>query len=272
MAHLSCVGETREGLASILDRFADAGIENVLALRGDPPRGEDGVRPARGRALAAPPSWPSSSAHGYRLHDRRRLLSRGPPRGREPGGRPRLPEDEGRRRRGLPDHPALLRQPRLLRLRRRRRASAGSRCRSSPASCRSPASARWRGSAPLCDATIPDELTRGDGGARRRRGGRARCSGSPTPPASARSCSRRGAPGIHFYALNRAPGTRAVLAALRAARPWERAPAESDAEPRRLRLARRWTLERSFRLPRPPDRLRRVRRGRPRARPRPTAC
>ena len=30
-----------------------------------------------------------------------------------------------------------------------------------------------------------------------------------------------GAPGIHFYALNRAPATRAVLGALRAARPWE---------------------------------------------------
>ena len=40
MAHLSCVGETREGLTEILDRFEDAGIENVLALRGDPPRGE----------------------------------------------------------------------------------------------------------------------------------------------------------------------------------------------------------------------------------------
>jgi methylenetetrahydrofolate reductase (NADPH) len=32
-----------------------------------------------------------------------------------------------------------------------------------------------------------------------------------------------GAPGIHFYALNKAPATQAVLAALRAARPWERA-------------------------------------------------
>ncbi len=33
---------------------------------------------------------------------------------------------------------------------------------------------------------------------------------------------RAGAPGIHFYALNRWPATRAILAALRAARPWER--------------------------------------------------
>jgi methylenetetrahydrofolate reductase (NADPH) len=41
MAHLSVVGETVEGLETILTRFAEAGIENILALRGDPPRGQD---------------------------------------------------------------------------------------------------------------------------------------------------------------------------------------------------------------------------------------
>jgi methylenetetrahydrofolate reductase (NADH) len=40
MAHLSCVGEPVERIREILDEIGDAGIENVLALRGDPPRGE----------------------------------------------------------------------------------------------------------------------------------------------------------------------------------------------------------------------------------------
>jgi len=48
MAHLSCVGSTREDLQGILDRIASAGIDNVLALRGDPPRGETEWRPHPG--------------------------------------------------------------------------------------------------------------------------------------------------------------------------------------------------------------------------------
>ena len=48
MAHLSVVGETIEGLDAILDRLAAAGIENILSLRGDPPRGEPDFEPPAG--------------------------------------------------------------------------------------------------------------------------------------------------------------------------------------------------------------------------------
>jgi len=38
MAHLTCVGTSREQLDRTLSQYHDAGLENVLALRGDPPR------------------------------------------------------------------------------------------------------------------------------------------------------------------------------------------------------------------------------------------
>ncbi len=40
MSHLTCVGHGRGEVAGVLARLRDNGIENVLALRGDPPRGE----------------------------------------------------------------------------------------------------------------------------------------------------------------------------------------------------------------------------------------
>ena len=45
MAHLTCAGSTREDLRGVLERIRDSGIENVLALRGDPPKGQTGFTP-----------------------------------------------------------------------------------------------------------------------------------------------------------------------------------------------------------------------------------
>ncbi|HEX9505015.1 MAG TPA: methylenetetrahydrofolate reductase, partial [Acidimicrobiia bacterium] len=38
MAHLTCASHTRAELVDIVSRYADAGIENILALGGDPPK------------------------------------------------------------------------------------------------------------------------------------------------------------------------------------------------------------------------------------------
>ena len=48
MAHLTCVGASRQDLGGIIGRLMAAGIDNVLALRGDPPRGETQFTPPPG--------------------------------------------------------------------------------------------------------------------------------------------------------------------------------------------------------------------------------
>ncbi|MBN1444314.1 MAG: methylenetetrahydrofolate reductase [NAD(P)H] [Planctomycetes bacterium] len=47
-SHLTCVGATREEIDAVLDAVRDAGIENIVALRGDPPEGEKAFEPAEG--------------------------------------------------------------------------------------------------------------------------------------------------------------------------------------------------------------------------------
>lgn len=51
MAHLTCVGHTRADIARLLDEYADNGVENILALGGDPPA--DGSDPGGEFAFAS---------------------------------------------------------------------------------------------------------------------------------------------------------------------------------------------------------------------------
>ena len=46
VAHLTCVGASRADLAAQIDRIHAAGIRDIMALRGDPPRGETSFTPA----------------------------------------------------------------------------------------------------------------------------------------------------------------------------------------------------------------------------------
>ena len=74
----------------------------------------------------------------------------------------------------------------------------------------------------MCGATIPAELSR----ELDERAEDSEAVAELGTAYAALQCSdllARGAPGIHFYTLNKSPATRAILAALRAAQPWTRA-------------------------------------------------
>ncbi|MDQ8194595.1 methylenetetrahydrofolate reductase [NAD(P)H] [Coraliomargarita sp. SDUM461004] len=45
MPHLTCVGHSRDELRGIIAEFRDAGLGQIMALRGDPPKGESNFKP-----------------------------------------------------------------------------------------------------------------------------------------------------------------------------------------------------------------------------------
>ena len=222
MAHLSCVGERREGLVEILEEIQGAGIENVLALRGDPPRGETQWQPH--------PGGLSYSVELIRLIKERFEFCVGA------ACFPEIHLD-------APDRASDLRYARekveagadflitqlffdneLYFAYVEEARSAGIDVPIIPGIMPITNHGQIKRFTEMCGATIPEDLER-------QLDGRA-----DDPEAVAElgvayatlQCSdllARGAPGVHFYTLNRSPATRAILAALRAAHPWTRAKA-----------------------------------------------
>jgi len=45
VSHLTCVGSSKDEIYSILSKYAESGIENIMALRGDPPKGQTNFQP-----------------------------------------------------------------------------------------------------------------------------------------------------------------------------------------------------------------------------------
>jgi len=54
VSHLTCVGHTKDEMRAILERYRQNEVENILALRGDPPKGQaDFAQPTDGFRYAA---------------------------------------------------------------------------------------------------------------------------------------------------------------------------------------------------------------------------
>jgi methylenetetrahydrofolate reductase (NADPH) len=223
MAHLSCVGETVEGLRGILDEIVAAGIQNVLALRGDPPRGQpDFVQPDGGLGSAAEltalisehyPQLAIGGACFPEVHPEADSLEADLAylKTKVDNGASFLITQlffdnrhyfdfvEAAREAGI-EVPII----------------AGV----MPITNYEQASRFCK----LCEASIPDHLA----SAMEELGGDHEAEFELGVAHATEQCAellRSGAPGIHLYALNRAPAVKAILDTLRAGRPWEAAEA-----------------------------------------------
>ena len=219
MAHLSCVGATRDELCVILDSLVETGIENVLALRGDPPRGETAWRPHPGglrysselaalicdrySACVVAACFPEVHPEAADLASDLRFLK-----AKVDAGASFLITQV------FFDNDAYFRFVEEAR-------AVGIDVPIIPGIMPITNVAQIKTITGMCGATIPAALLR-QLEARAPFAGEVLELGVSYATLQCAELLARGAPGIHFYTLNRSPATRAILAALRLLRPWVR--------------------------------------------------
>ncbi len=220
MAHFTCVGATVPELRATLDELRAAGIENVLALRGDPPAGETEWTKTEGGleysrelvelieadypfAIGAA-CFPETHIHATSAEDDLRHL----------GEKVRAGVDflitqlffdnsfyfdfVARARAAGIEAPII---PGIMPITR---------------------VGQVEKMAGMCGSAIPAELRR-ELHAREEDAEAVLDFGVAYATLQCAELLAAGAPGIHFYTLNRSPATRAILSALKLARPWEKA-------------------------------------------------
>jgi methylenetetrahydrofolate reductase (NADPH) len=220
MAHFTCVGATVEELRETLQEMREAGIDNVLALRGDPPLGEEQWQKTEGgleysRELVELISGEHPFAIGAACFPETHIHATSPEEDLENlAEKVRAGVDflitqlffdsafyfrfvERARRAGIevPIIPGIMPITRVGQVERM---------------------------AAMCGSKIPDELRR-ELHARGEDPEAVLDFGVAYATLQCAELLAAGAPGIHFYTLNRSPATRAILSALKLAKPWEKA-------------------------------------------------
>jgi methylenetetrahydrofolate reductase (NADPH) len=221
MAHFTCVGATVAELRSTLDEMRAAGIDNVLALRGDPPAGQDdwvktdgGLEYSRELVALIRADYPFAIGAACfpetHIHASSPQADIGHLAEKVAAGADFLITQlffdnalyfdfvERARAAGItvPIVPGILPITQIGQLERMTK---------------------------LCGASIPKGLRR-ELHAREGRPEAVIDFGVAHATLQCAELLAAGAPGIHFYTLNRSPATRAILGALKLARPWERTP------------------------------------------------
>jgi methylenetetrahydrofolate reductase (NADPH) len=214
------VGSSRDEIAAVLDELAQAGVHNVMALRGDPPRGEatftphpEGFRYASELVAfvrSQPQRWGFClGAAAYpEGHVETRDLARDV-------AHLKLKVDAGA---DFLVTQLFFDNTRYFQFVERARA-AGIGLPILPGIMPIQTVEQIERMTKMCGASLPRTL-RAAMDVRREDPEAARELGLAYATLQCSDLLRRGAPGIHFYTLNRSPSTRAILSALRIAEPW----------------------------------------------------
>ncbi|HYF27964.1 MAG TPA: methylenetetrahydrofolate reductase [NAD(P)H] [Baekduia sp.] len=220
MAHFTCVNATVEDLRATLGRMRDAGISNVLALRGDPPQGQERWTKTEGGL--------EFSRELVELLDREFEFAIGAACFPETHLDAVSPEADLAYLREKVDAGARFLITQLffdnavyddfvLRAR-----DAGIDVPIIPGILPITGYAQLARITSMCGATVPEHVL-GELEARKDDAEAVAEFGVAYATMQCADLLEKGAPGIHFYTLNRSPATRAILSALKLWRPWDAA-------------------------------------------------
>jgi methylenetetrahydrofolate reductase (NADPH) len=219
MAHFTCVGATVDELRGVLDEMRDAGIENVLALRGDPPRGETEWTPTPGGLLYST-ELISMIASDYDFTIGAACFPEVHPQAVDADSDIRFLKQKVEAGARFLITQLFFDNELYFDFVERARA-AGVEVPIIPGVMPITNFGQIKRFTEMCGASIPSHLEC-ELEARQDDPDAVRDLGVAYATLQCSELLARGAPGIHFYVLNRAPVARSVLAALRAARPWAR--------------------------------------------------
>jgi methylenetetrahydrofolate reductase (NADPH) len=220
MAHFTCVGATEPELRSTLDEMRGAGIDNVLALRGDPPAGQEEWVATEGgleysRELVELIAGDYPFAIGAACFPETHIHAESPEADLQ-----HLVEKVGAGVHFLITQLFFENSLYFAFLERTR--AAGIDVPIIPGVMPITQVGQVERMASMCGATIPEGLRR----ELHARGDDPEAVLDFGVAYATLQCAEllaEGAPGIHFYTLNRSPATRAILSALKLAKPWEKA-------------------------------------------------
>jgi methylenetetrahydrofolate reductase (NADPH) len=220
MAHFTCVGATTEELRGTLDEIEAAGVENVLALRGDPPQGqEEWVKTEGGLEYSTELATLLRESYDFAI---------GAAAFPEVHPEAESPESDLRFLKEKQDAGVQFLITQLFFENDyyfdfvARAREAGITVPIIPGVMPVTNYRQIKRITDLCGSEIPEAFER-ELEAREDDADALADLGVAYATLQCSELLAKGAPGIHFYTLNRSPATRAILAALRVAQPWTRA-------------------------------------------------